>query len=37
MNDADYKSAKEAFVFDITGTTIKHVNLISAVALVCTV
>lgn len=30
----NYKDAKEAFVSDMTGSTISHINLISLVALV---
>ncbi|KAL5478412.1 GWT1_2 [Sanghuangporus weigelae] len=32
-NKADYKSSKEAFVSGVTGSTVTHVKLISAVAL----
>jgi hypothetical protein len=33
--DGDYKSSKEAFVSGTTGSNVLHINLISAVALVC--
>ena len=32
---ADYKASKEAFVSGMTGSSITHINIVSAVALVC--
>lgn len=32
---SDYKASKEAFVSGMTGSSITHINIISAVALVC--
>lgn len=31
----DYKASKEAFVSGMTGSSITHINIVSAVALVC--
>lgn len=35
MVDADYKSAKESFVSDQTGSTQTHINLVSLIAFTC--